>query len=95
MKPHCGVHELHAVPLASFQNLLQLHQIDGSGFLQQQMLLPLGDRHPPPRVLPHGNRNIDGVHLRIVDYFVVAAAYLHRLWKLVGVGKLLGFFRER
>ncbi|CAN1191098.1 hypothetical protein LINPERPRIM_LOCUS39768 [Linum perenne] len=95
MKPHCGVHELHAVPLASFQNLLQLHQIELLPQLHQIELLPLGDRRPPPRVLPHGNRNIDGVHLQIVDYFVVAAAYLHRLWKLVGVGKLLGFFRGR
>lgn len=69
--PHGTVHELHPTGFARRDNLIELLSIEGDGLLQQQVLLLLGGEHGPLDVQARGERDVDGVHLRVVEQGLV------------------------
>nr|GMC55177.1 hypothetical protein CR513_00322 [Ipomoea batatas] len=73
MHPRSSIHELNPTGRTRRQNLVQLRHVQRHRLLQQHVLLLLRRQDGPPHVEAGGERDVNGVHVRVVQHGVVAA----------------------
>nr|GMC52503.1 hypothetical protein CR513_00322 [Ipomoea batatas] len=94
MHPHGTIHVLDPTGLTRRQNLVQLRHVQRRRLLHQHVLLLLRRQEGPPHVQAGGERDVNGVHVRIIQHGVVAAVNFRGGRALVLRGKRGGLLRR-